>query len=162
MKLGNALLGAALVMAVSLPAMTAETDIPSESMGAIATFATYEKFRIYSEVCSEMAPESQPEFDAAMVTFGERMKSIGADILETAEFSAMRTQVVPQSLVDAIEKDFANTRAMHRARAPDSEACRGAHEHFTSQPDSHWMSAIASALNELRETGKPFAPAPRD
>jgi hypothetical protein len=162
MKLKNVVFCAAMGIVTGVPVVAAETGIPTESMGAIGTFAAYEKFRIFSEICSELNPESKAEFDAVMLAFGERMKRLGAEVLATDEFSAMKTQAVSGSLVNAFEKEFENTRSMHRARAPNFEGCKGAHENFKSAPDSHWKAGIASALTELRETGRPFAPAPHN
>ena len=162
MKFKNLLASAAMAIVASTPVVAAETDIPTESLGAIGTFAAYEKFRIFSEVCGELAPESKAEFDAVMLAFGERMNRLGIEVLATEEFSAMRTQAVPSSLVQAFEQDFENTRAMHRSRSHTSEGCKGAHENFKSASDNHWKAGIAMALTELRETGKPFASAPHN
>ena len=162
MKFKNFLSCAVIAFASNAPVIAAETSMPTESLGAIGTFAAHEKFRIFSEVCGELAPESRAEFDAVMLAFGERMKRLGVDVLATPEFSAMKTQAVPRSLVEAFEQDFENTRAMHRSRSHTSEGCKGAHENFKSASDNHWKAGIAMALTELRETGKPFAPAPHN
>ncbi len=162
MKRKNALVGAALALVATNSVVAAETGIPTESLGAIGAFAVYEKFRIYSEVCGEVAPESKAEFDAVMVAFGERMRRLGADVLATEEFGPMRSQAVPRSLVEAFQKEFEDTRAMHRARGNHPDGCKVAHENFSSAPDNHWKAGIASALAELRDTGTPFAPAPQD
>src|SRR5690606_19794518 len=98
------------------------------------------------------------EWGGVRVACSERMKGIAAEVLASDEFRAMTDQEVPGPLVSAFEQDFANTRAMHRARV-NLDGCRAVHENFKSAPDAHWALGIASALTELRATGKPFAPA---
>lgn len=149
----------AMALAVSGPVVAAEAEMPTDSLGAIGAFAAYEKLRIFSEACGELAPEHKAEFDAVIVALSERMKRIGADVLASGEFRAMTTREVPRSLVHAFEQDSANAHAMYRARV-NLDGCMGAHANFKSAPDAHWALGISSALTELRATGEPFAPAP--
>lgn len=159
MNVKNLLSSVAIAILTGTPLFAAESEIPAASLGEIGIFAAYEKFRIYSEVCGEQVPESRAEFEAVMSAFGERMKKLGAEVLATDEFRVMRSQPVPASLAAAFEREFENTRALHRSRTYTPNGCRGAHENFKSAPDDHWKAGIAMALTELRETGRPFAPA---
>jgi len=158
MEFKSILISTVMALVASGPVVAAAAEMPTDSLGAIGAFAANEKFRILSGACGDLAPDHKAEFDAVMVAFSERMKRIGAEVLASDEFRAMTDQEVPGPLVSAFEQDFANTRAMHRARV-NLDGCRAVHENFKSAPDAHWALGIASALTELRATGKPFAPA---
>jgi hypothetical protein len=157
MNLKAVLVVATLAAAAGGSAIAADVSIPADSVGSIGVFAAYEKFKIYSEVCADAHPEARARFESVMTAFSARMSKLGAEVLATPEFLAMRNQPVPASLVDAFRQDFQNTRRMHQANPGSYEGCKGAHDNFESAGDDHWKAGMATALTELRETGRPFA-----
>jgi hypothetical protein len=159
MKLKNAAICLTLGWIVSLPVVAAEPQIPTDSIGAVGVFVAYEKFRIYSEVCSEVMPESKAEFEGILDALTTRMRRFGAELLETPPFKAMRAQPVPPSLSAGIRQDLESTWKFHRTNASNmaifSRNCRRAHDDFKSASDNHWKAGIASLLTELQSTGQP-------